>query len=723
MSAHPSVSTYNLSIDSPVTTRRDVTAPKTLQTGNVSGTHLLPFGSDLISLATTDTSPLVQARLRIDPESISLTPSSIFTQSPTAMQSSPSPLFTTSTGWQLPPNTPSPPPPYRSPFATHRTTANVDSCSRLKSTRGMRRQSNPFQSLHSSKQGRKWEEKKFGKVTVSLGVGLGVEVEREMQDAEMERVLEMADDQSKVLLKKRLEEMRIHVEQQVRGKLFVVCSCFTDVTIALAESCQRITQLENALADAHQTIRRLEKEKLVLEDTMKEVEERITVEYQLAIKASERPRPSGLRPLGLLSKARPASVSFDGKQTISKGQSMTSMPVPDPSIKRLSVSRHSGIPYRASTLPANLPSTPLPASPDALSSAADSSLCTPIDSPTQCPTSPSTSSSRPRLYRLSQMFTCLSSNSVNARAYEELEMLADSPKKGNLFEAESEAADKVMTTTLENEQTKRESMLQRRTRPRTMYDWSPPIMKEVSPSKQGDCPITITYNKLVGRPSLPPTLHHNTVDTPQSTFSAYKPFTSPDTDKYHHGHHCSKRAYEDEEDEDDYDHGYHTLPNSLTRPHNHSTRMIRARKRLSVNGAGHDSEPGDRSLLEGYRATQRKIHRRTQMVGRVDDINRDRGGGNPFIVSLSSDSTPSPQTSSPQLHSNSDSVSPSSERKLTTRNQQYHLQTHPQTRALDNPYQANPRQMACLLGTIAKCSGWMTVVGFAGLTVGGWMKK
>ncbi|OWZ50490.1 hypothetical protein J010_06390 [Cryptococcus neoformans] len=680
MSAHPSVSTYNLSIDSPVTTRRDVTAPKTLQTGN--------------------------ARLRIDPESISLTPSSIFTQSPTAMQSSPSPLFTTSTGWQLPPNTPSPPPPYRSPFATHRTAANVDSCSRLESTRGMRRQSNPFQSLHSSKQGRKWEEKKFGKVTVSLGVGLGVEVEREMQDAEMERVLEMADDQSKVLLKKRLEEMRIHVEQQVR-----------------AESCQRITQLENALADAHQTIRRLEKEKLVLEDTMKEVEERITVEYQLAIKASERPRPSGLRPLGLLSKARPASVSFDGKQTISKGQSMTSMPVPDPSIKRLSVSRHSGIPYRASTLPANLPSTPLPASPDALSSAADSSLCTPIDSPTQCPTSPSTSSSQPRLYRLSQMFTCLSSNSVNARAYEELEMLADSPKKGNLFEAESEAADKVMTTTLENEQTRRESMLQRRTRPRTMYDWSPPIMKEVSPSKQGDCPITITYNKLVGRPSLPPTLHHNTVDTPQSTFSAYKPFTSPDTDKYHHGHHCSKRAYEDEEDEDDYDHGYHTLPNSLTRPHNHSTRMIRARKRLSVNGAGHNSEPGDRSLLEGYRATQRKIHRRTQMVGRVDDINRDRGGENPFIVSLSSDSTPSPQTSSPQLHSNSDSVSPSSERKLTTRNQQYHLQTHPQTRALDNPYQANPRQMACLLGTIAKCSGWMTVVGFAGLTVGGWMKK
>ncbi|OXG12505.1 hypothetical protein J008_06372 [Cryptococcus neoformans] len=680
MSAHPSVSTYNLSIDSPVTTRRDVTAPKTLQTGN--------------------------ARLRIDPESISLTPSSIFTQSPTAMQSSPSPLFTTSTGWQLPPNTPSPPPPYRSPFATHRTAANVDSCSRLESTRGMRRQSNPFQSLHSSKKGRKWEEKKFGKVAVSLGVGLGVEVEREMQDAEIERVLEMADDQSKILLKKRLEEMRIHVEQQVR-----------------AESCQRITQLENALADAHQTIRRLEKEKLVLEDTMKEVEERITVEYQLAIKASERPRPSGLRPLGLLSKARPASVSFDGKQTISKGQSMTSMPVPDPSIKRLSVSRHSGIPYRASTLPANLPSTPLPASPDALSSAADSSLCTPIDSPTQCPTSPSTSSSRPRLYRLSQMFTCLSSNSVNARAYEELEMLADSPKKGNLFEAESKAADKVMTTMLENEQTKRESMLQRRTRPRTMYDWSPPIMKEVSPSKQGDCPITITYNKLVGRPSLPPTLHHNTVDTPQSTFSAYKPFTSPDTDKYHHGHHCSKRAYEDEEDEDDYDHGYHTLPNSLTRPHNHSTRMIRARKRLSVNGAGHNSEPGDRSLLEGYRATQRKIHRRTQMVGRVDDINRDRGGGNPFIVSLSSDSTPSPQTSSPQLHSNSDSVSPSSERKLTTRNQQYHLQTHPQTRALDNPYQANPRQMACLLGTIAKCSGWMTVVGFAGLTVGGWMKK
>ncbi|OXG11247.1 hypothetical protein C366_06286 [Cryptococcus neoformans Tu401-1] len=680
MSAHPSVSTYNLSIDSPVTTRRDVTAPKTLQTGN--------------------------ARLRIDPESISLTPSSIFTQSPTAMQSSPSPLFTTSTGWQLPPNTPSPPPPYRSPFATHRTAANVDSCSRLESTRGMRRQSNPFQSLHSSKQGRKWEEKKFGKLTVSLGVGLGVEVEREMQDAEMERVLEMADDQSKVLLKKRLEEMRIHVEQQVR-----------------AESCQRITQLENALADAHQTIRRLEKEKLVLEDTMKEVEERITVEYQLAIKASERPRPSGLRPLGLLSKARPASVSFDGKQTISKGQSMTSMPVPDPSIKRLSVSRHSGIPYRASTLPANLPSTPLPASPDALSSAADSSLCTPIDPPTQCPTSPSTSSSRPRLYRLSQMFTCLSSNSVNARAYEELEMLADSPKKGNLFEAESEAADKVMTTTLENEQTKRESMLQRRTRPRTMYDWSPPIMKEVSPSKQGDCPITITYNKLVGRPSLPPTLHHNTVDTPQSTFSAYKPFTSPDTDKYHHGHHCSKRAYEDEEDEDEIDHGYHTLPNSLTRPHNHSTRMIRARKRLSVNGAGHNSEPGDRSLLEGYRATRRKIHRRTQMVGRVDDINRDRGGGNPFIVSLSSASTPSPQTSSPQLHSNSDSVSPSSERKLTTRNQQYHLQTHPQTRALDNPYQANPRQMACLLGTIAKCSGWMTVVGFAGLTVGGWMKK
>ncbi|OWZ76847.1 hypothetical protein C365_05002 [Cryptococcus neoformans Bt85] len=680
MSAHPSVSTYNLSIDSPVITRRDVTAPKTLQTGN--------------------------ARLRIDPESISLTPSSIFTQSPTAMQSSPSPLFTTSTGWQLPPNTPSPPPPYRSPFATHRTAANVDSCSRLESTRGMRRQSNPFQSLHSSKQGRKWEEKKFGKLTVSLGVGLGVEVEREMQDAEMERVLEMADDQSKVLLKKRLEEMRIHVEQQVR-----------------AESCQRITQLENALADAHQTIRRLEKEKLVLEDTMKEVEERITVEYQLAIKASERPRPSGLRPLGLLSKARPASVSFDGKQTISKGQSMTSMPVPDPSIKRLSVSRHSGIPYRASTLPANLPSTPLPASPDALSSAADSSLCTPIDPPTQCPTSPSTSSSRPRLYRLSQMFTCLSSNSVNARAYEELEMLADSPKKGNLFEAESEAADKVMTTTLENEQTKRESMLQRRTRPRTMYDWSPPIMKEVSPSKQGDCPITITYNKLVGRPSLPPTLHHNTVDTPQSTFSAYKPFTSPDTDKYHHGHHCSKRAYEDEEDEDEIDHGYHTLPNSLTRPHNHSTRMIRARKRLSVNGAGHNSEPGDRSLLEGYRATRRKIHRRTQMVGRVDDINRDRGGGNPFIVSLSSASTPSPQTSSPQLHSNSDSVSPSSERKLTTRNQQYHLQTHPQTRALDNPYQANPRQMACLLGTIAKCSGWMTVVGFAGLTVGGWMKK
>lgn len=459
---------------------------------------------------------------------------------------------------------------------------------------------------------------------------------------------------------------------------------------------------------------------------MKEVEERITLEYQLAIKASERPRPSGLRPLGLLSKARPASVSLDGEQPTSKRQSMNSVPVSDPPFKRHSFSRHSGIPYRASTLPANLPSTPLPASPDAVSSTADSPLCTPIDSPTHCATSPSTSSSRPKSYRLSQMFTCLSSNSVNARAYEELEMLADSPKKGNVFGAKSEAANKLMTTTPENEQAKRESMRQRRTRPQTMYNWSPPIMEEDFPSKQGDCPITTTYNKLVGRPSLPASLHHNTVDTPQDTFSAYKPPTPPDSNQSHHDHHRSKRAYEDE-DEDDYDHGHDTHPYSRTRPHNHSTGITRARKRLSVNGAygaGHNSEPDDRSLLEGYHATQRNIHRKTQMVGGIDDVSGDGDGGSPFIVSLSSDSTCLPQTSSsPHPHSGSDSASPSSERKLTTRNQQDHVQTHPQTRALDNPYQANPRQMACLLGTIAKCSGWMTMVGFAGLTVGGWMKK
>lgn len=89
----------------------------------------------------------------------------------------------------------------------------------------MRRQSNPFQSLHSSKQGRKWGGKKFGEATVSLGVGLGVEVEREMQDAEIERILELADDKSKVLLKRRLEEMKIHVEQQVRGELSVSFPC------------------------------------------------------------------------------------------------------------------------------------------------------------------------------------------------------------------------------------------------------------------------------------------------------------------------------------------------------------------------------------------------------------------------------------------------------------------------------------------------------------------
>lgn len=139
------------------------------------------------------------------------------------MQCSPSPLFTTSSGWQLPPNTPSPPPPYRSPFATHLTTA----AALLEPIMGMRLQSNPLQSQRSSKQGKKWGEKKFGNATVPLGVGLGVEVEREMHDTEMERVLELADGQSKALLKKRLEEMKIHIERQVRGELLVLFSCFT----------------------------------------------------------------------------------------------------------------------------------------------------------------------------------------------------------------------------------------------------------------------------------------------------------------------------------------------------------------------------------------------------------------------------------------------------------------------------------------------------------------
>lgn len=459
---------------------------------------------------------------------------------------------------------------------------------------------------------------------------------------------------------------------------------------------------------------------------MKEVEERITVEYQLAIKASERPRPTGLRPLGLLSKATPASVSLDGEQIISKRQSMTSVPVPDPCSKRLSVSRHSGIPYRASTLPANLPSTPLPASPDAVSSVSDSSLRTPIHSPTQCPTSPSTSSSRPKSYRLSQMFTCLSSNSVNARAYEELETLADSPKKDGHFVAGSEVADKLMTTTPENENTKGESMRQRRIRPQTMYNRSPLLMEEDSPIKREDCPITTTYDKLVGRSSRPPTLHHHTVDTPQNTSSSYKPPTSHDSDKSHHDCHRSKRAYEDE-DEEDHGCGHETSSSySHTRPHSHSPSMNRAKKRLSVNGAGHNkSRPDDQSLLEGYRATHRKIHRRMQMVGGVGNVSGEGDERNLFIISPSSDTTLLPQTSSdPQPHSDSNSASPSPDGKLTTtRNQPLHLQTHSQTRALDNPYQANPRQMACLLGTIAKCSGWMTVVGFAGLTVGGWMKK
>lgn len=87
----------------------------------------------------------------------------------------------------------------------------------------MRLQSNPFQSQRSSKQGKKWGEKKVGNATVPLGVGLGVEVEREMQDTEMEKVLELADGQRKALLKKRLEEMKIHIERQVRGELFA-CS-------------------------------------------------------------------------------------------------------------------------------------------------------------------------------------------------------------------------------------------------------------------------------------------------------------------------------------------------------------------------------------------------------------------------------------------------------------------------------------------------------------------
>lgn len=269
-------------------------------------------------------------------------------------------------------------------------------------------------------------------------------------------------------------------------------------------------------------------------------------------------------------------------------------------------------------------------------------------------------------------------------------------------------------------------MRQRRTRPQTMYNWSPPIMEEVSPIKQGDCPITTTYNKLVGRSSHPPTLHRHTVDTPQNTSSSYKPPTSHDSDKSHHDRHRSKRAYEDE-DEDDHGHGHErSSPYSHSRHHSHSPSMNRAKKRLSVNGAGHNnSRPDDRSLLEGYRATQRKIHRRTQMVGMVDNVSGEGDGRNPFAVSPSSDSTPLPQISSdPQPHSDSNSASSSSDGKLATnRNRQLHLQTHSQTRALDNPYQANPRQMACLLGTIAKCSGWMTVVGFAGLTVGGWMKK
>ncbi|TYJ56508.1 hypothetical protein B9479_002755 [Cryptococcus floricola] len=569
--------------------------------------------------------------------------------------SAPSSLSMVSNGWQLPPNTPSPPPPCCSPFLNnpYQPSPFYTSSSANYSTRS--RKLRP-KSLHTSAmsvtgQSRDGLNKRQSQDPVPAGTGLGGNVESDMQWMELERALGMIDEEVADLLRRRIRNMQSLAERQAR-----------------AETQNRIARLEDSLVEAHQTIKRLTKEKSIMEDEMKEVEERVVAEYRLSVKGQERNRPPGLRPLGLSSKARPASIIVEDAAQANKNRWSVSKASED----ERRTSRLLNLPYRSSTVPAPTPSSarcpdtpPSSSSADSSSSSDSSSPCTPTHSPIHKPR---------QSYRISQTFTGLSSYSVNAHAYEELELLVDSPPKST-FESKS------MSLNMASSDDKGELVAARvrRGRPQTVYGWAPPTPSEdVSTGLNlGDatCPITSTYNKLVGtsapnpasshgrkarlRESLPPTMEEAIPIQGQTTTS------------------------------------FRAERRSLIEPR--SSMTYKARKRSSVAlDDPHVPESGETqpSLLEGYRQTQRRTRRKTQLIT-------------------------SPSSPLPLMPSSPTAARPIAPRPHKRQQQQGQLKLYETSPVNMN----NPRQMTALLGGIAKASGWMTVVGFAGLTVGGWMKK
>ncbi|WVQ77094.1 hypothetical protein IAR50_006777 [Cryptococcus sp. DSM 104548] len=572
-----------------------------------------------------------------------------------------SPLLMASTGWQLSPNTPSPPPPYRSPFLgnhPHQHSSRHPFSGTDPSTRSRKRQSNPLYTgaMPASGQSRNSLEKRLSQDPVPVGIGLGGNVESEMQWMELERALGMIDEEVAELLRKRIRNLQSLAERQTR-----------------AETRNRIARLEDSLVEAQQTIKRLHTEKSTMEDEMKEVEERFTAEYRLAVKSQERHRAPALRPLGLSSKARPASIIVEDAAQMDKKR----WSVQKASEDERRTSRLLNLPYRSSTVPthsvAHYPdSPPSPSSADSASSSDSSSPCTPTHSPVHKPR---------QSYRISQTFTGLSSYSVNAHAYEELEVLTDSPPR-----ASPGIKTMSLSTASSGDEGKSATVRARRGRPQTVYGWAPPTPPEDCSTKLNledeSCPIASTYNKLVGtsapnlansqtrkarlRESLPPTLEEAVLipgypgSPPMATSSR-----------------AEKRSFTE----------------------NRSSMTERARKRSSVvledSYTIAESEETQPSLLEGYRQTQRRTRRKTQL-----------------ITSPSSPLVPI----TPESPTEARPIAPRPHKRQQQQGQLKLYETYPAN-------MGNPRQMTALLGGIAKASGWMTVVGFAGLTVGGWMKK
>ncbi|WVO16951.1 hypothetical protein L204_104637 [Cryptococcus depauperatus] len=519
---------------------------------------------------------------------------------------------------QLLPSTPSPPPPYHSSFL-HHTSPRFESNSKL-----MKRQTSPF--LSSSCAGARGRiSGEFSTNSMPVGTSSGVEVE-EFRDVEMESILQLGSRNFNNHSRRRLEVLKNQIERQVR-----------------AETCQRIKQLTNDLLSAQKKIRVLEQEKREMEDELREAVERVSAEYQQSVRLAEKVPPSGLRPLSLLSKGR-STLAHDSDSPKVRYRSISILP--DASERQ---SRLKTLPYHSSPIPSLEPPTS-PTCPDSEFSS-DSSLSTPMPSPTHQPHCPQT-------YRLSQTFTALSSQSINAHAYERMEFSTDSTFSPTITES---IFDNGSNETLR---------VKPRGRPKTLFSWPRPAENGVNqPStKEGFSPIMNTYNKLVGRHEL---ANRELMQLQQAQLSPDMVEGTSNASGLESARGLFKRLYNG---------------------------SPRARKRSSRNMdlAGIGDQP---SLLFGYKIIQRRNGHQT-CPSPPNSANKV----------LSASSCPSSPRQLPSNVSHDQAVA----------NCLQNLQLQSQHLAY-NPN--NSYHMTAILGTIAKCSGWATVIGFAGLTLGGWISK